>query len=84
MKFFEKLQKKIELSSLRMRLTVAVAVVSALGLGSVTIWTSLRMQQILIVTNKQNIQYISDSLSSRCKNLLSDDRTTIRNTKSSR
>ena len=60
MKFFEKLQKKIELSSLRIRLTVAVAVVSALGLGSVTIWTSLRMQQILIVTNKQNIQYISD------------------------
>ena len=67
MKFFNLLQKKIskllptiETSSLRTRITVGVAAVSALGLGSVTIWTSLRMQQILIVTHKQNIEYISD------------------------
>jgi len=52
--------EKIESSSLRMRLTLGVATVSALGLGSVTIWTSLKMQQILVTTHKENIEYISD------------------------
>ena len=67
MKFFNLLQnkiskvlRKIEPPSLRMRLTVGVAIVSALGLGGVTIWTSLKIQEILIVTHKQNIKYISD------------------------
>ena len=52
--------QQIDPSSLRMRLTIGVAAVSAFGLGGVAIWTSLSMQQILIVTHKQNIQYIGD------------------------
>ena len=67
MKFFTHLRKKIsefkkqiDPSSLRMRLTVGVVTLSALGLGGVAIWTSLRMQNILVVTHKQNIQYIAD------------------------
>ncbi|MGH2413242.1 MAG: sensor histidine kinase, partial [Microcystaceae cyanobacterium] len=36
--------------------------VSALGLSGVAMWTSWKMQQILILTHKQNIQYISDRL----------------------
>ncbi len=59
-KVISKSQQKSEPSSLRMRITLGVATVSALGLGSVTIWTSIRMQQILIQTHKENIKYISD------------------------
>ena len=42
----------LDFSSLRVRLTVGVATVSVFGLGSVAIWTSLRMQHILISTQK--------------------------------
>jgi heavy metal sensor kinase len=46
--------------SLRMRLTLGIAIVSALGLGSVAIWTSWKMQDILITTHKQNIKDVAD------------------------
>ena len=46
-------------SSLRGRLTVGIATVSVLGLGGVAVWTSSRMQYILIATQKQNVQYIA-------------------------
>ena len=49
-----------DVSSLRVRLTVGVAAVTTLGLGGVAIWTSLRMQHILISTQKQNLQYMAD------------------------
>jgi signal transduction histidine kinase len=51
--------KKIDFLSLRVRLTLGVAIVSALGLGSVAIWMSWKMQQILVTTHKQTIQYIA-------------------------
>ena len=47
-------------SSLGFRLTIGIATVSALGLGSVAAWISIRMQHILIVTHKQTIEYIAE------------------------
>ncbi|MGF1482250.1 MAG: sensor histidine kinase [Cyanophyceae cyanobacterium] len=55
-----KLWRQIDSSSLRVNLTVGIAAVSAIGLGSVAIWTSLRMQHILISTQKENVRYIAD------------------------
>lgn len=52
--------QNIEPRSLQMRLTVGIASVSALGLGSVAIWTSWKMQQLLVTTHKQNVQYVAD------------------------
>lgn len=49
-------------SSLQMRLTVGIAVVSAVGLGSVAGWTCWKMQQILIVSHKHNIERIVERL----------------------
>lgn len=49
-------------SSLQMRLTVGIAVVSAVGLGTVAAWTSWKMQQILIVSHKHSIERIADRL----------------------
>ncbi|ACK72473.1 integral membrane sensor signal transduction histidine kinase [Gloeothece citriformis PCC 7424] len=65
MKFLDRLLEpyhhfKINPNSLRVRLTVGVATVSALGLGSVAVWISWKMETILIQTHKQNIRYISD------------------------
>ena len=37
-----------------------MALFSAIGLGSLAIWTSMRMQHILIVTHKENIKYIAE------------------------
>ncbi|GBF80677.1 sensor histidine kinase [Aphanothece sacrum] len=45
-------------TSLQMRLTLGIAVVSILGLTGVVSWISWRMQQILIITHKNNTQYI--------------------------
>ena len=52
--------KSIDLFSLRLRLTVGIAAFSAMGLGSVGIWTSWQMQKILIANHKQNINYIAE------------------------
>ncbi len=60
LKKISKFLRPINLSSLRVRLTLGVAAVSAIGLGGVAIWISLRMQQILIATHKQTIEYIAD------------------------
>ncbi|NES82509.1 MAG: HAMP domain-containing histidine kinase [Moorea sp. SIO2B7] len=50
----------IDPSSLRVRLTLGIATVSAIGLSGVAIWISLKMQHILVSTHKQNIQYIAE------------------------
>ncbi|NER21300.1 MAG: HAMP domain-containing histidine kinase [Symploca sp. SIO1C2] len=48
--------------SLRARLTVGIAVVAAVGMGSLAIWISWKMQDILVVNHKQNIKYIDQRL----------------------
>jgi heavy metal sensor kinase len=55
----KKILKKIDPFSLRVRLTIGVAAVSALGLSSLAIWTSWKMQQILIESHKYNIEQIA-------------------------
>ncbi|BAY27493.1 two-component sensor histidine kinase [Calothrix sp. NIES-2100] len=57
-----KILPKIDPFSLRVRLTVGIAVFSALGLGSLSIWTSWKMQQILINSHKHHIEQIADRL----------------------
>jgi signal transduction histidine kinase len=53
---------KINPSSLRVRLTIGIAVFSALGLGSLAIWTGWKMQQLLINSHKENIEQIASRL----------------------
>jgi len=52
----------IDVFSLRVRLTIGIAAVSALGLGSLAIWTSWKMQQFLMNSYKTNIQQITQRL----------------------
>lgn len=51
---------RIDFNSLQFRLTVGIAAVSALGLGSVALYTSWKMHQQLISAHKQNIQYVAE------------------------
>lgn len=57
-----KILPKIDPFSLRVRLTIGIAAFSTLGLGSLAIWTSWKMQQILINSHKYNIEQIADRL----------------------
>lgn len=52
-------QRYFDPSSLQLRLTVEIALLSILGLGSVAIWTSWKMQQLLITTHTQSVEYIA-------------------------
>ncbi|MBR8836902.1 MAG: HAMP domain-containing protein [Stigonema ocellatum SAG 48.90 = DSM 106950] len=54
--------RKIDPFSLRLRLTIGIAIFLALGNGSLAIWTSWKMQQILIDSHKQHIEQIADRL----------------------
>ena len=49
----------IDRSSLQFRLTLEIAMLSVLSLGSVAAWTSWKMQDILITTHTQNVKYIA-------------------------
>lgn len=62
MKQIKHILSKIDPFSLRIRLTVGVALLSALGLGSLSIYTSWKMQQLLINSHKNNIQLIATRL----------------------
>lgn len=69
MKFISSLLKQISQSwrnldplSLRVRLSAGIAAISSVGLGSVAIGTSWQMQQILIESHKQSIEYITERL----------------------
>lgn len=54
--------QKIDPFSLRMRLTIGIAAVSAVGVGSIALWTTWQMQHILINSHIQNIEQIADCL----------------------
>lgn len=53
------MRKLLDTASLKVRLTVGIVVVAALGVGSLAAWTSIQMQQILISTHKENLKYIA-------------------------
>ncbi|MEM6614278.1 MAG: HAMP domain-containing sensor histidine kinase [Cyanobacteria bacterium P01_C01_bin.72] len=53
------MQKFFDTASLKVRLTVGIATFTALGLGSLAAWTSVRMQHILVSTHKENMKYIA-------------------------
>lgn len=54
------LSSKLDPTSLKFRLTLGIAAFSAIGLGGLAVWTSMRMQQILVSTHKENIVYIAE------------------------
>lgn len=60
-RFFQ-VWRKLDPFSLRSRLTIGIATVSSVGLGSVAIWTGWQMQRILINSHKQGIEYIAERL----------------------
>ena len=53
------MRKILDTASLKVRLTLGIGCVAALGLGSLATWTSIRMQQILVSTHKENMKYIA-------------------------
>lgn len=53
---------RIDPFSLRVRLTIGIAAVSALGLASVAVWTTWQMQQILIGSHKRHVEDIAGRL----------------------
>jgi len=53
-------RKFLDTASLKVRLTVGIAAVTALGLGTLAVGTSMRMQQILISTHKENMKYVAE------------------------
>lgn len=55
-----KVRNIVDTASLKVRLTVGIAAVAAIGLGSVAAWTSMSMQHILVSTHKENMKYIVD------------------------
>lgn len=52
--------KKIDLRSLRVRLTLGIATVSAICVIGIALWTGWQMQSILVNTNKQNLRYVAE------------------------
>lgn len=55
-----KVRNILDTTSIKVRLTVVIASVAAIGLGSLAAGTSIRMQHILISTHKENMKYIAD------------------------
>lgn len=52
-------QRYLDPSSLQFHLTVEITLLSILGLGSVAAWTSWKMQQLLITTHTESVEYIA-------------------------
>jgi heavy metal sensor kinase len=52
-------QRHLDPASLQFRLTLEISLLSILGLSSVAVWTSWKMQQLLITTHTQNVEYIA-------------------------
>lgn len=53
-------QRHFDTSSLQFRLTVEIAALSVVSLGSVAIWAGWEMQQVLIETHTQTVEYIAN------------------------
>jgi signal transduction histidine kinase len=60
--YIRNLWRTIDPFSLQLRLTTGMAAFSTLVLGSVALWTTWKMQQILIDSHKQNIEYLAKRL----------------------
>ncbi len=52
-------QRHFDVSSLQFRLTAEIVLLSILGLSGVAAWTSWKMQQLLITTHTQRVEYIA-------------------------
>jgi hypothetical protein len=52
-------QRHLDPASLQFRLTLEISL-SILGLSSVAAWTSWKMQQLLITTHTQQVEYIAN------------------------
>jgi len=52
-------QRQLDPASLQFRLTVDIAALSVLCLACVAVWTSWKMQQLLITTHTQSVEYIA-------------------------
>jgi len=61
-KYIKHIVKKLDPNSLRVRLTIVIAALSAMGLGSLAIWTTWRVQHILIDSHKQTLQELTQRL----------------------
>jgi heavy metal sensor kinase len=53
-------QRHLDPASLQFRLTLEISLLSILALSSVAVWTSWKMQQLLITTHTQNVEYIAN------------------------
>jgi heavy metal sensor kinase len=49
--------------SLQWQLTLGITIFSILGLGSITLWTSWKMQQLLVNSHKHEIERLADQFS---------------------
>ncbi len=58
-RFRQAKQRHLDPASLQFRLTLEISLLSMLGLSSVAVWTSWKMQQLLITTHTQNVEYIA-------------------------
>ncbi len=58
-RFHQVTQRHLDPASLQFRLTLEVSLLSILGLSSVAVWTSWKMQQLLITTHTQQVEYIA-------------------------
>ncbi|MEO1004764.1 MAG: HAMP domain-containing sensor histidine kinase [Cyanobacteria bacterium J06638_38] len=54
------MRKILDTASLKVRLTLGVATVAALGIGGLAAWTSMQMQNILVSSHKENLKYIAE------------------------
>lgn len=52
-------QRQLDPASLQFRLTAEIAALSVLCLACVAVWTSWKMQQLLITTHTQSVEYIA-------------------------
>lgn len=60
MSSFFHLLKTFDPNSLGFRLTFGIALLSSLGLGSVALWMSWKMENLLMTTHKETVNYVAE------------------------